>query len=189
MALPQKVVDQLARSPMRTQGALGQLLMLTTTLLALSLAIYLGLAFGYRPYLESQIENLDERIASFTENIPPEDQSRLASFYSQVINLKNLLSNHVSLSPFFEWLERNTQINVYFSGLNFNEKTGQVSLTATARSLEDISEQLLVFEKLKEVKEIKIGSISQEAGKFWNFNLQFKVDLKTVTQAATETNN
>ena len=120
MALPQKVSDQLARAPARTHGVLSQLLMLCSTLLAISLAVYFGLVFGYRPYLENQIKELNDRIESFTKSVPPEDQARLTSFYSQVVNLKSLLGRHVVTTPFFEWLEKNTQANVYITNLNLN---------------------------------------------------------------------
>ena len=181
MALPQKVADQLARAPIRTQGAFGQLLMLGSTLFAMSLAIYLGLAFGYQPYLKSQIKRLDERIASFTKSVPPEDQAKLVEFYSRVVNLKTLLTNHVIFSPSFEWLEQNTQVNVYFRNLSFNPVSGRVSLSAVARSINDLSEQILILEKLPEIKEVKVSSISQNQEKFWEFGLELGIDFKAVS--------
>ncbi len=184
MALPQKVVDQLSRSPTRTQGALGQLLMLGTILFAVSLAVYLGLAFGYRPYLESEISRLDNKIESFTKSVPPEDQAKLVRFYSQIVNLKSLLGKHVVFSPIFAWIEANTQINTSFGGIAINQKNNQISIDAVSKTLEDVSEQLLVFEKIPEVKEVKISSVSQQENKFWRFNLGLVVDFKSIVTPA-----
>lgn len=186
MALPQKVVDQLSRSQVRTQGALSQLLMLGTILFAVSLAVYLGLAFGYRPYLESEISRLNNQIESFTKSVPPEDQARLAHFYSQIVNLKSLLGKHVIFSPIFAWLEKNAQINTTFTGVTINQKNNQVSIDAVSKTLEDVSEQLLVFEKTREVREVKISSVTQEQNKFWRFNLNLTVDFKSIVSPPEE---
>lgn len=186
MALPQKVVDQLSKSPARTQGVFGQLIMLGTVLFGASLAVYLGLAFGYRPYLVGEISKLDNQIETFAKTVPPEDQARLVQFYSQIVNLKSLLGKHVVFSPVFDWIEENTQVNTYFGIVSINYKNSQISIDAISKTLEDASEQLLAFEKLPEVKSVKMANMSLDPSRSWKFNLNLTVNFKSIVSPPEE---
>ena len=58
MALPQKVLEQLGREPPKTPGWAGQFLMFSSTIFFVSLVVYIGLVFGYRPYITSEVKKL-----------------------------------------------------------------------------------------------------------------------------------
>lgn len=180
MALPQNVTEQLSRVPVRAQGISGQLLMLTSLLFFISLASYVGLVYGYQPLLDKQIKDLDKEIADYTKQISPAEQIKLINFYSQLSNLKTLLSGHVFSSQFFDWIEKNTQINVSFQNLKFSAEPGTINITGQARSIDDIGEQVLIFNQLPEVKKITLSGITAAPNKLWQFNLTVTIDPKLV---------
>src|SRR6266850_2985386 len=115
MALPQKVVEQLGREPPKTPGWSGKLLMFSGTIFFIALAIYLGLSFGYKPYLSGEIDKINADIDQFGQQVSVADQLKLLSFYSQLGNIKALLATQIVGLRAFDWVEQNTQVNTYLS--------------------------------------------------------------------------
>lgn len=170
MALPQKVADQLARSPEKTPGGFRQLFFLSSTIFSISLAIYLGLNFGYRAfYLEPLVEELRNETENLANQISVTEQVNIVNFHSQLVNLQNILKNHTPASLVFDWLERNTQVNVYFERFDFRS-SGNIFLSGVAKTKNDLSEQILAFENLKEIKEIKLSGVSVSEKGLWRFD-------------------
>ena len=171
MALPQKVIEQLGRAPVKTPGWSGQLLMFSSTLFFISLAVYLGLIFGYRPYLNSQVKRLDDKIQSLSREIPLEDQKKIINFYAQLVNLRTVLNGHIFTTPVFGWLEENTHLNVYYTRLGLNTQNRQVTLAGLAKSVEDLIAQLKIFDDDPSVAQWNFGNSSIGQGGFWQFSL------------------
>lgn len=159
MALPQKVLEQLSREPPKTPGWAGQFLMFSATLFFISLFVYLGLVFGYKPYLISEVNKLQDQINSFSQQVPLEEQGKIIDFYSQILNLRSLLENHAATSHLFEWLEKNTQVNVYYERFELNVKTGDLRLGLAGKSIEDINQQLAVFSSKPEVLRMSVSGV------------------------------
>lgn len=170
MALPQKVLEQLYREPPRTPGWAWQFLMFGTTVFFISLLVYVGLVFGYKPFLSSQLRKTQDKIQAFSQQIPAEEQFKIVDFYSQIVNLKSLIEKHILTSPFFEWLEKNTQGNIYFEQLDLNAANGRAILSGAAKSVEDITQQLAIFESRPEVERVSIGPTNFSGGA-WRFGI------------------
>src|SRR3989344_1296726 len=126
MALPQKVLEQLGREPPKTPGWAGQFLMFSGTLFFIAAFVYLGLVFGYRPYLASEVRKLQDQINIFIQQIPVEEQGKIINFYSQLLNLRSLLANHAVSSHFFNLIEDNTQVNVYYDRFDLSLRTREL---------------------------------------------------------------
>lgn len=171
MALPQKIVEQLGRSPVKTPGWSSRLLMFSSTIFMISFGVYIGLIVGYKPYLETQIKKLDDQILKLGAQIPESDQQDVVKFYGQIVNLRTLLNTHVLGSRFLTWLEQNTQANVYFTSLSVNLQGGQVSLAGRARAPVDVAEQNNIFLARKpEVQSVLMGGVAlEEKAKLWDF--------------------
>lgn len=168
MALPQKVIDQLGREPSATPGWAGQILMFSGTIFFISIVIYLGLDFGYKSYLSSQVKKLKDQVQAFSEQVPVEDQKKIIDFYSQTSNLKTVLANHIFSSQLLRWLERNSQINVTYDKFNLNVGNSQVTLGGSSKTMDDINQQLIVFQAQQEVSKVAIGNINF-SNNLWHF--------------------
>ena len=171
MALPEQVVDRLSREPVHTPGWSGQLLMFASTIFFISVAVYLGLVFGYKPYLNSKIIALDDKIKQFTQEIPVSDQEQLASFYSQLSNLGGILQKHLISSPLFEWLEKHTDANVYYTRFSFSPGTNQLALTGTAKTTNDFIQQMQAFQGEPAVERINVNSLNASSNGAWQFDI------------------
>jgi hypothetical protein len=169
MPLPQKVIDRLSREPAGTPGWSGQLLLFSGALFSITFIVYGGIVFGYKPHFEGRVKKLDAQIRTFTQQIPLKEQETLTAFYAQLTNIKTLLDRHVSLAPFWEWLEKHTHANVYYRQLSVDPVAGRVNFSAAGRSLGDVEEQLAVFERAKEVEEIMFQSVSVGEKGVWGF--------------------
>ena len=120
MPLPQKVVEQLGREPSQTPGWSRKLLMFSGTIFFIALFVYFGLSFGYTPYLAAQIAQINKDIDQFGQQVSVGDQLKLVSFYSQLGNIKSLLSSQIVGLRVFDWIENNTQVNSYLRNLAVN---------------------------------------------------------------------
>ncbi len=168
MPLPQKVIEQIGREPPHTPGWSSQLLMFSSTIFFIMLFIYLGLAFGYTPYISSSFKKLEDQKAAILQEVPIDKQAELVTFYSQLSNLQAILAQHIVASPLFDWIEKNTNQNVYFTKFSLNTAANQVALGGVGASLDDINQELILLQAQPEVKKIDIKSISITDGA-WAF--------------------
>lgn len=191
MPLPQKVVEQLGREPARTPGWSGRLLMSTSTIFFVVLVIYLGMQFGYRPYLDGQVRALEAQITELTQKISAENQETTLSFYGQLANMKDLLDGHVHASNFFVWLEANTNTGITFSSLDFRKESDSsvFTLEGSVLSIQQFTEQMLHFESLPEVERAQFDSLkSAEGTETWDFSIELVMDpsfISSVSYAPT----
>lgn len=170
MALPPKVIEQLAREPAQTPGWSGRLMMFAATLFILNLVGYFGLTLGYSKYLNGQIRDVDREIKSQSQQIPEEERGAIVAFFSQLSNLRLILDNHVAASSFFNLLETTTHRNVYYTRLAFNSEKDEVILTGMATSVADVTEQVKIFQGRTEIEKISLGNINN-TGSGWQFDV------------------
>ena len=171
MPLPQKVVEQLGREPPKTPGWSGKLLMFSGTIFFLSISIYFGLRFGYTGYLSGEIQKINDEIRQFGEQVPVLDQLKLVSFYSQLGNIKSLLSAQIIGLRAFDWIEKNTQVNTYLKSFNINFAGGQMSFAAFTVTLDDALQQMAWLQRQPEIGKVGIGGISAVGGE-WQYTVQ-----------------
>lgn len=186
MPLPEKVVEQLGREPSQTQGwALG-VLFFSGGILFLAVAIYLGLTFGYAPYLQSQLASTQNQVSALNKQVSPSDQSQLIDFYSQIANVQTLLQKHVLPSQFFSWLEKNTEANVYYQSFALTAGR-QVTLAGVARSEADVNQQIAIFENSPAISSVTVSNVSapQLLGNAWDFSVTLAMN-PSVFSASTQ---
>ncbi len=174
MALPQKAIEQLSREPVRTPGWSGRILMFSGTVFFLSLAIYFGVFFGYRPYLNSQVTGLKDEIQKFSQRIPVADQERLINFYSQLVNLKSILAKQELSSKVFAWMEANTHMNVHFVSFALDLSKHKINLAGRAKTIPDLAQQLASLQILMEIKKLEFSGASLSKDGFWEFSLNLE---------------
>jgi Tfp pilus assembly protein PilN len=118
---------------------------------------YVGILFGYQPYLRNQIQQKTNEIEQLSETIPKADQDQFINFYSQLVNLKNILDSHVMASPLFSFLERTTHPRVYFANASMKFREGELELNGLAESYAAVTEQLEVFSQAPEIDRLLVS--------------------------------
>jgi hypothetical protein len=159
MPLPQQVIEQLSQEPSRTPGWSFGILSFSAGILFIVLFVYFGITAGYEPYLNSQIAQLQKQIDTAGKSISADQEQQLLNYYSQTFHLQTLLKNHIVLSPFFSWLENNTEANVYYSGVTFSSGN-QMAITVVAKTQADLIQQIAIFESAPAVTHLTVSSIS-----------------------------
>lgn len=188
MPLPQKVVEQLGREPPKTPGWSGKLLMFSGTIIFVTLSVYFGLSFGYTPYLKAEIAKINKDIEQFGQQVPVGDQLKLVSFYSQLGNIKSLLSSQIIGLRAFDWIEKNTQVNTYIKSLSVNLAGSQMSYGASAITMDDALQQMAWFQNKKEITKVGIGGISLSEDQ-WQFSVQATFDKGYFSRVYGSTKN
>jgi Tfp pilus assembly protein PilN len=184
MPLPQTVVEQLGKEPPKTPGWSVGMLTFAGSLLFLVVLIYVGLTFGYEPYLNGQISTTQNQINQLSQQISPADQTNLINFYSELSNLKSLLANHVIASNLFPWLEQNTEVNVYYTSFSFSGGD-QITLSAVAKSEADVNQQLAIFESSPEVSNVIFSGVSAGAAGGWSFDVTLTINPSILSNASS----
>lgn len=191
MPLPQQVVEQLSRDTPRTAGWSAGMLLFSGTLLGLTILIYLGLTYGYAPYLNAQIGAANDQIDKLNQSVSADEQAQLATFSSQIVNLRSLTTNHIFFSYFLNWLGANTEANVYYTSLSY-ASGNQVSLSGVAKTQADLNQQLAIFESSGNVANMSISNmVAVPNSASWTFGVTltmkqalFLWNANTSTQAA-----
>lgn len=168
MALPQQVIDRLSSETRTTPKGSPSLLIFSIGIFFLMVAIYLVITLGYKPYLNSQMVPLQQKMDAASKSISVDQEKAFLNFYSEVSNLQTLLKGHAVFTPFLAWLEKNTGVNVYYSHVVFSSGN-QVALTVDAKTQADLDQQLSIFESAPEVSRMTVSAIAplQINGVLW----------------------
>ncbi len=184
MPLPQKVVEQLGREPPKTPGWSSKLLMFSGTIFFVSLSIYFGLDFGYKPYLSGEIQKINDQISQFGQQVSASDQLKLISFYSQLTNIKSLLAHQTIGLRAFDWIQDNTQVNTYIHNLSVTFQSNQISFSASSKTMDDALQQIALFDTKPEVQKSTVGGVSL-SGNQWQFSAQLVLTKEYFSRSFT----
>jgi hypothetical protein len=139
---------------------------------ASALLIYIGLALGYKTFLNKSIENLDSQIEDLSSQITEEQKDNLATLYSQVTNVRTLLKNHIFPSQVFTLLKSVTHPKVTYLSLGLDAKERGIVITGVTDSYENLTSQLALLENSPEVERYNLESSKWDKGV-----VQFKINL------------
>lgn len=156
----QDLAEKLSREPQVKGGLPSKLLMFSVSIFIITLVVYLGMIFGYEPYLNAQLDKLNNQISVASSQISPSDQSQLVGYISQISNVKALLDNHVTASALLNYLEKNIDTNVYFNRLYLTTFNDQAQLSGMAQTMNDLVGQLAIWQSSPSITEVDFNQIS-----------------------------
>lgn len=118
-------------------------------------------AFGYGFYLNSSIKKMGGDLEAARANLEPETIKEMARLDARIVGTEKLLSNHVVLSPLFDFLESNTLKTVRFTQFTFKETTDGllVSMHGQARGYAALALQADIFNKSKDLKSTNFSNL------------------------------
>lgn len=133
---------------------------------------YVGLIWGYEPYLNSQIKKRDIEIEQLAQTVSKEKQEEFIRFYSQMSNLKELLNKHNLASKAFSLLEKMTNQKVYYTNayLKVDERT--IEVDGVSDSYGVLAEQLEAFHQTGDVERHMLNQSQLREGR-----VRFKATL------------
>ena len=158
----------------RTAGLPWRLFSISLIILFATAMVYLGLRFGYKALLNSKLAATNQKFDELSQrlNRTKDNQANFITFYSQLVNLKNLFNNHILSSKLLPFLERVTNQKVYYTNAEFKLADQQLVLEGVAQSYGTLSEQLESYNTSAEVASYLLDqSQRSESG------VQFKATL------------
>lgn len=176
---PSLLEEQLKKRERLPVGWPWRLLVFATIVFGLTVAIYFGMVIGYKPYLDSQVKNLDQKIVSLGQAIDEQQQKSMVIFYSQLINIQSLLASHQTASNLFGFLEKNTHQNVYYDSLSLSLPERNVKIDGNASDYNVLVQQLELFRRAPEIERVLLdNSRSADGGRIhFSIRLIFKPEL------------
>jgi len=152
---------------------------ITTFLLVISILISAGL-FVYKIYLTKQQETLSSSLAITRDSFEKDTIDELELFDKRTESAKQILSNHVILSPMFALLGEITIPSIQYT--NFEQKTDEqgflVSTEGLARDYRSIALQADMFNSVKgrSFKNVLFSNLVKDKNNNISFNLKFNVE-------------
>ena len=126
---------------------------------------YAGLLLGYRPFLNNRIAEVQRSIDELATSVPAEEQEDLLRFYSQIVNLKTLLDNHISLAKFFPFLEQQANRRVSYDTVFLDTKNRELILEGIAESYAVLAEQLQALHQAPEAASYTLSQSQTAEGR------------------------
>ncbi len=120
----------------------------------LSTAVFLGMAFSFKPYLNYRVKELNKEISNLNQSIDEFQQKQLSVVYSQFVNIKNLADNHKEVSKIFDLIERNTYPTVSYGGLSVNVNEREARFEGAAPDYETLVKELKLFSQAPEIEQV-----------------------------------
>ncbi len=119
---------------------------------------YLGLVFGYTPFIKAQISKKETALSDLAGQVPKDRQEQFLKFEYQIIALQNILNKHVTATKIFPVLEANTNQGVFYKNMDLDVATSKVSLRAVAQSYDVMAQQLAAYQRLTDVAQYQINN-------------------------------
>ena len=151
--------EQLRKSGNRIPAKLPwQLLVFSFAIFGLIFASYLGMIFGYKPYLNSQISGANAQVKELGKAVDIEQQKDLTNIYSQLTNIQDLLDSHVITSTLFDELERSTYPQIYYTNFTLSLSENKLELKGISQDYLTLVKQLDFFKNSQLFNDISIDS-------------------------------
>ncbi|MCL4406100.1 MAG: hypothetical protein M1586_02120 [Patescibacteria group bacterium] len=157
-------IDQRFNVGREPAGWPARLFAFSLFILVLLAVSYFGLVYGYKPFLQKDIRNIQSQTEQLDQQVSPADRQAFIAFYSQIENLKSLLSKHVFSSKIFPFIETNTRKDVAYNSMDLDVASRTANLSGTAANYESLASQLDVFQNLSEVKSVAINGATVGQG-------------------------
>lgn len=160
-------------------GTPWRLLTVAFITLLTTLVLYLGLNFGYAPFLDSQLEDVNKKLDNLSSSINEQDAQKIFTFYSQLYNINDLLNSRYNSTNILNLLETNIMKSVYYTGFSFNLDEKQIALEGIAPSYEILGQQLELFKTAKEIKTVKLENarVLEEKNSGIRFTIRLEMNL------------
>lgn len=160
-------------SSFRSVGLPWRLLVFSGFLFGFAVFVFLGLKFGYGMYLDARTASVGKDLDELAASVGSGELDRLVGFYSQLVNIENILRGHSFSVNIFPFLESNTLPGVYWTSASFSKEGFGLELKGKGRAVSDVVDQLAVFDKEPHVSSVALKDMS-----FDGFEVNFGVSLK-----------
>ncbi len=135
-----------------------RILVISLVVFVLTAIIYIGIEFGYKPYLEKQIKDVEASSLALEKQIDEKQRNDLIDFYSQLYNIKSLSASHVYPYTTFEYLEKNTNPLIKINAMQINVLGREMKMDALASDYDAMIGQIASYKSDPRVESVSLDS-------------------------------
>jgi hypothetical protein len=135
-----------------------RMLIITMVVLGLSILIWAGMQFGYVPYLNGQITNVDQQFTKLSSSLDANQREGFVQFYSQLYNIDTLSHAHVFGSNTFSFLETNTYPTTLITTLRAQVPQAQLKIDGITTDYSALTNQLDAYRSAPHVLSVGLDS-------------------------------
>ncbi len=131
---------------------------------------------NYLKKAETTLQNLEETLAKerTIEEIAMERE--VFGYQKKIGDFSKLINLHLFSSNFFEFIEKNSHPQIWFSKLSLNPRRGEVELSGEAENFATLHQQLQIFRTNPSVKNLNLVQIAIGKQGRVNFGLNLSLD-------------
>lgn len=159
MPYTQSILEEQLKTDNLSIGWPWRIFILMLIVLVLSVSVYLGIDFGFKSYLNSQIEDLNQRLAALNQAVDESSKNQLIGVYSQFINVRQLLNNRKTTSNLFAFIEQNTYSTVNYSSLKLDVNSMEIAIDGAAPDYNTLIKQVALFEKSALIEKVSLENV------------------------------
>lgn len=172
--------EQLKKGEFISSSLPWKLFSLSLTIFILLAVLYLGINFGYKPYLVSQVKKWETNLLELSQSIDSDKQQQLLAFYSQSANIKTQLDSKQTVSGIFNLIENNTYPSVSYNSFKLDIGNQEIKLEGVAPNYETIVKELTLFERNPDVEKVILENYSVSESQSKKSSAEFKFALKLI---------
>ena len=159
MPYTQSILEEQLKTDSLSIGWPWRIFILMLIVLVLSVSVYLGIDFGFKSYLNSQIEDLDQQLAALNQAVDESSKNQLIGVYSQFINVRQLLNSRKTTSNLFAFIEQNTYSTVNYSSLKLDVNSMEIAIDGAAPDYNTLIKQVALFEKSALIEKVSLENV------------------------------
>lgn len=170
----------------------------TSIFMVVSIFIFIVMlvAFGglylYKGYLTTNQKQLSDNLFKIRDSFDKDTIAELELYDKRTSVAKNILNNHIILSPLFKTLDKLTLPSIQYTKFEHTTNNGvfSVSMTGIARDYKSIALQADVFNTKdgNMFKDIIFSNLTKDKNNFVTFNIEFNVDPALLSYSNNITN-
>ncbi|PIT92178.1 MAG: hypothetical protein COU08_03785 [Candidatus Harrisonbacteria bacterium CG10_big_fil_rev_8_21_14_0_10_42_17] len=175
---PQETPQSLALSSLgaeRHSSGTWRLLTFALFIFSIMMVAFLGLKYGYGSFVQSQIDQVELELDRLAQSALPEEREQFVKFFFQIVNLKEVIDDHVIASKILPFLERSTNRDVSYASIQVDTQIGQISLSGLARNFQVLAQQLKAFERAPEIFSVATQGATAGEGGLVSFQVELSV--------------
>lgn len=151
-----------------------------------------GGLFFYKDYLLKDKEKLSSNLFKIRDSFDKDTIAELEFYDKRVSVAKQVLSNHIVLSPLFDLVNKLTLSSIQYTKFEHrsNNNVFSVNMSGIARDYKSIALQADVFNtnEGRMFKDVIFSNITKDKNNYVTFNVEFNVDPKLLSYGNSITN-
>lgn len=181
--IPKRPIEsEIPISRVRSAG----LLSLITFVIVLATAVSFGAVYFYQKQLVSQKAKLEKSISEAKDGIGTEFVSEMKRLDDRIDGVKELIKNHIVVTPIFKALESSTLRNIQYKDFSYSIKSDPISksqqvvvdVTGSAKNYATIALQSDAFSSSTVIKNPVFSNLTiEDKTRQVNFKLTFAVSM------------